>query len=399
MRREVLDVKNSFNGQFQEGCQKHSVPPSLLTLLGMVMKGPTTKCDHSENQACLSIAQLVVYNSVARARQRSEATGATHHIKSRECPLPIYTALKLHGATRDKALMDSFYNLGVCMSYDRLMSISIQISNSVLERYERDGVVCPPKPRKGLFTSAAVDNIDHNPSSTTSQGSFHGTAISLVQHPTNENPGQPRNANVFESTSSNTKSLAQLPLSYCSVDPGALPVSDLHPPEVIPDLLVRANENSESYSQENDWLCNATNLVSKKKLESEDFVSWAAFSASQASLSSRSPAIISLLPMFTENAHTFAMILHSIKVVKSAVQHVNPSQIPVVAFDQPLFAIAKQIQWTVADYGESSFVCMFGGLHIEMAVYKMLGKWIGGSSWTDVLVNAGVATQGVADLL
>ena len=116
------------------------------------------------------------------------------------------------------------------------MSISTQISNSVLERYERDGVVCPPKLRKGLFTTAAVDNIDHNPSSTTSQGSFHGTAISLVQHSTNENPGQPRNANVFESTSSNTRSLAQLPLSYCSVDPVALPVNDLHPPEVIPDL-------------------------------------------------------------------------------------------------------------------------------------------------------------------
>ena len=243
----------------------------------------------------------------------------------------------------------------------------------------------------------AINNIDHNPSSTTSQGSFHGTAISLVQHPTSENPGQPRNANVFESTSSNNRCLAQLPLSYCSADPVALPVSDLHPSEVIPDLLVCATKNSESYSQENDWLCNATNLVSKKTLESEDFVSWAAFRASQASLSSCSPAIISLLPMFTENAHSFAMNLNSIKVVKSAVQHVNPSQIPVVAFDQPLFAIAKQIQWTVADYGESSFVPMFGGLDIEMAAYKMLGKWTEGSGWTVVLVNAGVATQGVAD--
>ena len=109
-----------------------------------------------------------------------------------------------------------------------------------MERYERDGVVFPPKLRKGLFTSAAVDNIDHNPSSTISQGSFHGTAISLVQHPTNENLGQPRNANVFESTSSHTKSLAQLPLSYCSVDPVALPVSDLHPPEVIVTLSIQA---------------------------------------------------------------------------------------------------------------------------------------------------------------
>lgn len=33
-----------------------------------------------------------------------------------------------------------------------------------------------------MFTVVAVDNIDHIPSSTTAKGSFHGTAISLMQH-------------------------------------------------------------------------------------------------------------------------------------------------------------------------------------------------------------------------
>ena len=42
---------------------------------------------------------------------------------------------------------------------------------------------------------------------------------------------------------------------------------------------------------------------------------------------------------------------------------------------------------------------MFGGLHIEMAVYKALGKWLDGSGWTDVLADAGVATPGVSDSL
>lgn len=37
--------------------------------------------------------------------------------------------------------------------------------------------------RGSVFTTAAVDNIDHNPSSTTAKESFHGTAISLFQHP------------------------------------------------------------------------------------------------------------------------------------------------------------------------------------------------------------------------
>ena len=44
----------------------------------------------------------------------------------------------------------------------------------------------------------------------------------------------------------------------------------------------------------------------------------------------------------------------------------------VVAFDQPLYAVAKEIQWMWPDeYGEEKFVIMFGGLHVEMAFLKV----------------------------
>ena len=46
--------------------------------------------------------------------------------------------------------------------------------------------------RKGLFTVGALDNLDHNPSSTTSKSSFHGTGISLLQLPTENQPGESR---------------------------------------------------------------------------------------------------------------------------------------------------------------------------------------------------------------
>ena len=39
------------------------------------------------------------------------------------------------------------------------------------------------------------------------------------------------------------------------------------------------------------------------------------------------------------------MILHSMNVIKSAVQYINPGQTPDITLDQALFAIAKQIQW------------------------------------------------------
>ncbi|KAL9982064.1 hypothetical protein ACROYT_G010854 [Oculina patagonica] len=62
VRRDILNVKNTFNGSFPPECQKDSVPASLLTLLGMIVKGPATNVDPHESQACLTIAQLIVYN-------------------------------------------------------------------------------------------------------------------------------------------------------------------------------------------------------------------------------------------------------------------------------------------------------------------------------------------------
>ena len=43
--------------------------------------------------------------------------------------------------------------------------------------------------KTGVFTTAAVDNIDHNPISKTAEESFHCTGISLFQHPTKSNHG------------------------------------------------------------------------------------------------------------------------------------------------------------------------------------------------------------------
>ena len=60
------------------------------------------------------------------------------------------------------------------------------------------------------------------------------------------------------------------------------------------------------------------------------------------------------------------MIKHSFYVIKTAVDHFNPGQAPVITFDQPLYAFAKQVQWTWPDeYGENNYVIMLGGLHTK----------------------------------
>ena len=67
------------------------------------------------------------------------------------------------------------------------MELSTCLGNKVLRHYQHNNVVCPLSLKIGVFMTAAVDNIDHNPSSKTAEESFHGTGISLFQHPTKSN--------------------------------------------------------------------------------------------------------------------------------------------------------------------------------------------------------------------
>ena len=71
----------------------------------------------------------------------------------------------------------------------RVLDISMDMAIAAAQQYECDEVVCPLIRRKNLFTTAAVDNLDHNPISTTAHDAFHGTGISLFQNRVTESDG------------------------------------------------------------------------------------------------------------------------------------------------------------------------------------------------------------------
>ena len=48
-------------------------------------------------------------------------------------------------------------------------------------------------------------------------------------------------------------------------------------------------------------------------------------------------------------AHSVTMISHAIAVISKAVEYLNPGQTVVIACNQPLFALAKTIQWAQKD--------------------------------------------------
>lgn len=89
----------------------------------------------------------------------------------------------LHTHTRRREVVNGLAHMGLSVSLDRILPLSTQLGNSACRLYRQEQVVCPPKMSGRVFTTAAVDIIDHNPSSTTTKHLFHWTAISLMQHP------------------------------------------------------------------------------------------------------------------------------------------------------------------------------------------------------------------------
>ena len=187
-------MKSNFNGTFNNSCQQESVPESLKILIRIVLGGPDIKTQSSnmtEEQTTLSISQLMLFNATKRRRECGTTGASYYHSRDPEPPLPIYLGLMTHAETQKCTLVDSS-TIWDCRSRTTVLELSTDMGNSVCASFESEGDVFPPKLPKGVFTTAAVDNIDHNPSSVTAQGAFHGTGISLFQLPTSNAPGEER---------------------------------------------------------------------------------------------------------------------------------------------------------------------------------------------------------------
>ena len=190
--------------------------------------------------------------------------------------------------------------------------------------------------------------------------------------------------------------VGRLPPYYTDVPPVTTNMKNISVPATSMVSLTRDNFNEQT-EEEYVWLEHARRVI-EDKTGTDENISWSAFHASRQSQLARTISPTAQLPLFIDSAHTVAMIRHSMDVVKNAVEHVNPGQTPVVTLDQPLFALAKQIQWKWPEkYGEDKMVVIFGGPHIEMAALKTLGDWLRGSGWVQAWVQAEIATPGTTD--
>ena len=106
-------------------------------------------------------------------------------------------------------MIENFEQLGISITYDLVLQVESLLRRNLREQFKEDNIACPPQLRKGIFAVGTIDNLDHNHSSTTAQGSFYDTAENIIQHPTIENPGEIRQIRFSTNTSIKEANLLQ----------------------------------------------------------------------------------------------------------------------------------------------------------------------------------------------
>ena len=133
--------------------------------------------DSTDSQACLTLSQIILFNS----KKGGSGTIKSRHSLDPEPSLPLYIGINVHTQIKSKKLVTQLCQFGLSVSYDRVLQVENQLATGVCQHIAEIGLVCPSQLHHGPFTIGALDNLDYNPSSTTTTESFHGTGISLFQ--------------------------------------------------------------------------------------------------------------------------------------------------------------------------------------------------------------------------
>ena len=146
------------------------------------------------------------------------------------------------------------------------------------------------------------------------------------------------------------------------------------------------------------WFQKVRSILWEQTLEANEWISWAAYYASITEPPATPPTKSYMLPLSTESSNSPAMVWHGMKVLHQAISNINPGQTPVMVADQPLFTLAKKLQWKYpqTEHGEDSFLVTLGTMHTETMLWGVSGDWLDGSGWIKALTNSGISTSGKA---
>ena len=148
------------------------------------------------------------------------------------------------------------------------------------------------------------------------------------------------------------------------------------------------------------WLQYVWNTIGRPQstIEAMDYLFGSEFFSRKQSLVPRPSAITAFLPLVSWLS-THSRDGWNTEWPSSKRQLKWKIQVPILTVDQPLYALAKKIQWLWPDeYGEAHYVVLIGDLLFGIAFLKFIGgDWLECSGLITALTNANIVTAGSAD--
>lgn len=405
LRKRCLLKQKSFNGSFSSDCLTAPVPEELRSFMNVILQGPSILRDQrniemdnhvqGRTRIACAISQIVIYNTYHGTHHVSKTSTIRHRVEH-ETPFVLYKGLKMHGEARLKKQIENAHQVGMSVSYDRVMEVKRAVARAVCKRHAEDGVVLPTNMRRNVFVTYDMDNLDSHSKGNFSQDEFHGTALSATNHLSWENQGEQRDPIQLDFSDT---SVPQLPDSYVIVQPVELSNEPLFVPRNTNRQLRPTNNFiDEAKGKDEAWMKHVATVLEQDTISADEVITWSGYNSRLMSEDSlKPPAVIGVLPLFPEKAASASMIKHAMHLTMEGTQFLNPGQTSVLGADQPIYAIAKQLQWTFPDIlGEDKLVLMLGALHIEDKIHQMIGKLLRDSGWATALSQAQVLTSGRA---
>ena len=194
--------------------------------------------------------------------------------------------------------------------------IQLAITQNLCQQYRLKETLCPDTLVGNLFTTAAIDNIDHNEKSSTSSSHFHGTSISVFQHYEKENITYNFSKAEYEKEKKN-----EVPLYYNHI----IPVNGVK----ILFLILTSNEYPKNITVNSvhdslEWLKLVDDTNSKNTKSSGKSCNWAAYYQQNIVKELQIPCSSVLLPLINESINSPAMVKDCMTFIQKLVHKVNP---------------------------------------------------------------------------
>ena len=389
IRSDILKQENEFTGSFSNCCQAQSVPKTLLALTSALIDGEMTSCNQP-SQESLSVSQIIVTHTRQPTKRKAKLKKPSRrrHNQKQETPLLQYVGLKIFYTSRSRQLIDDMYQVGLSVSYDRVLELIKLFYEEMRRGYIQHDCFFPRILRKFLFTIWLKDNIDVNPKANFNKSSYHGTSSSCIQFRHNADQGEEFPPAQFpERLNRESKKLAPLPSDYTSVK-NVYPAkfkTELYAP-LSPDHVSPTEFPTYDYAvtEELDWLSKCADILSNP--DNVYIPGWASHHASQQRGIQSPPGINTILPLHRDNISTFNMQSHLMHLNMKWTNILNPNQTPVDVSDQPVYALTKELILRFSDKF-SKYFALFGQLHIEQCILVIHGQLIKGSGLLEILTE------------